>query len=64
MECLFVSPCIIIGLHWLCGHNFVFTYGTKVVITKQNDIGFGYTLTRIIHIETHDVDKEINYKIS
>ena len=39
-------------------------YGTKVVITKQNDIGFGYTLTRIIHIEKHDVDKEIKRDVS
>ena len=39
-------------------------YGTKVVITKQNDIGFGYTLTRIIHIETHDVDKDIKHDVS
>ena len=40
-------------------------YGTtKVVITKQNDIGFRYTLTRIIHIEKHDVDKEIKHDVS
>ena len=39
-------------------------YGTKVVITKQNDIGFGYTLTRIIHFEKHDVNKENKRDVS